>query len=57
MDIMERVKRDYWSSVIGYDAALARLEAAGMFAHQADDWLFQDDEIKREYFENGTFKN
>lgn len=43
---MENIKRAYWHNEIGYDAAIAQLEALGMWESQADRWLFQDDDIK-----------
>lgn len=45
---METIKRAYWNHEIAYETTLAQLEALGMWEGDADNWLFQDDDIKRE---------
>lgn len=45
---MEIIKRAYWNNEVGYETALAQLEALGMWEGDADNWLHQDDDIKRE---------
>jgi len=45
---MEKIKRRYLQCELSYESALGMLEALGMWASDADDYLSQKDDIRAE---------